>query len=203
MSMNIKKILIIVFLCILVIGGVYYYNQEYKDIADKTSDKNKNNDNEEDEKLENIDLSCDDGYECFKYDNTEYRFSIKKSIKVDNMFNFDTNENEAGTLKINDEGKLVFEDLNGKVIKTYDSISSKVISIDSTNSECDLIFVALTEDGKVYKTEAEEGLFSGEPFLELPLDEEYTKISLYNNTCDLKLVGLNKDREVKDLLINE
>ena len=199
--MNIKKILIIVFLCILVIGGIYYYNQEYKDIADKTGDKNK--DNEEDKNLEDINLSCANGYECFKYGDTEYKFSIKKSIKVDNMFNFDTNENEAGTLKINDEGKLVFEDLNGKRIKTYDSISSKVISIDSTNSECDLIYVALTEDGKVYKTEAEEGLFSGEPFLELPLDEEYTKISLYNDTCDLKLVGLNKDREVKDLLINE
>ena len=199
--MNIKKILIIVFLCILVIGGIYYYNQEYKDIADKTGDKNK--DNEEDKNLEDINLSCDNGYECFKYGDTEYRFSIKKSIKVDNMFNFDTNENEAGTLKINDEGKLVFEDLNGKIIKTYDSISSKVISIDSTNSECDLIYVALTEDGKVYKTEAEEGLFSGDPFLELPLQEEYTKISLYNDTCDLKLVGLNKDREVKDLLINE
>ena len=199
--MNIKKILIIVFLCILVIGGIYYYNQEYKDIADKTGDKNK--DNEEDKNLEDINLSCDNGYECFKYGDTEYKFSIKKSIKVDNMFNFDTNENEAGTLKINDEGKLVFEDLNGKIIKTYDSISSKVISIDSTNSECDLIYVALTEHGKVYKTEAEEGLFSGEPFLELPLDEEYTKISLYNDTCDLKLVGLNKDREVKDLLINE
>ncbi len=199
--MNIKKILIIVFLCILVIGGIYYYNQEYKDIADKTGDKNK--DNEEDKNLEDINLSCDNGYECFKYGDTEYKFSIKKSIKVDNMFNFDTNKNEAGTLKINDEGKLVFEDLNGKIIKTYDSISSKVISIDSTNSECDLIYVALTEDGKVYKTEAEEGLFSGEPFLELPLDEEYTKISLYNDTCDLKLVGLNKDREVKDLLINE
>ncbi len=199
--MNIKKILIIVFLCILVVGGIYYYNQEYKDIADKTSDKSK--DNEEDKNLEDIDLSCDNGYECFKYGDTEYRFSIKKSIKVDNMFNFDTNENEAGTLKINDEGKLVFEDLNGKIIKTYDSISSKVISIDSTNSECDLIYVALTEDGKVYKTEAEEGLFSGDPFLELPLQEEYTKISLYSDTCDLKLVGLNKDREVKDLLINE
>lgn len=196
--MNIKKILIIVFLCILVIGGIYYYNQEYKDIADKTS-----KDNEEDKNLEDIDLSCDNGYECFKYGDTEYRFSIKKSIKVDNMFNFDTNENEAGTLKINDEGKLVFEDLNGKIIKTYDSISSKVISIDSTNSECNLIYVALTEDGKVYKTEAEEGLFSGDPFLELPLQEEYTKISLYSDTCDLKLVGLNKDREVKDLLINE
>ena len=199
--MNIKKILIIVFLCILVIGGIYYYNQEYKDIADKTGDKNK--DNEEDKNLEDINLSCDNGYECFKYGDTEYKFSIKKSIKVDNMFNFDTNKNEAGTLKINDEGKLVFEDLNGKIIKTYDSISSKVISIDSTNSECDLIYVALTEDGKVYKTEAEEGLFSGEPFLELPLDEEYTKISLYNDTCDLKLIGLNKNNEVKDLLINE
>ncbi len=201
--MKIKKVLIIIFLCVLVVGGVYYYNQEYKDVADKTNDKDKNNDVDEEKGLEDIYLSCDNGYECFKFENKEYKFSIKKSIKVDNMFNYDTNENEAGTLKINDEGKLVFEDLTGKVIKVYDNIESKVISIDSTNSECDLIYVALTEDGKVYKTEEEDGLFSGEPFLELPLDEEYTKISLYSDTCDLKLVGLNKNNEVKDLLSNE
>lgn len=201
--MKIKKVLIIIFLCVLVVGGVYYYNQEYKDVADKTNDKDKNNDVDEEKGLKDINLSCDNGYECFKFENKEYKFSIKKSIKVDNMFNYDTNENEAGTLKINDEGKLVFEDLTGKVIKVYDNIESKVISIDSTNSECDLIYVALTEDGKVYKTEEEDGLFSGEPFLELPLDEEYTKISLYSDTCDLKLVGLNKNNEVKDLLSNE
>lgn len=201
--MKIKKVLIIIFLCVLVVGGVYYYNQEYKDVADKTNDKDKNNDVDEEKGLEDINLSCDNGYECFKFENKEYKFSIKKSIKVDNMFNYDTNENEAGTLKINEDGKLVFEDLTGKVIKVYDNIESKVISIDSTNNECDLIYVALTEDGKVYKTEEEDGLFSGEPFLELPLDEEYTKISLYSDTCDLKLVGLNKNNEVKDLLSNE
>lgn len=201
--MKIKKVLIIIFLYVLVVGGVYYYNQEYKDVADKTNNKDKNNDVDEEKGLEDINLSCDNGYECFKFENKEYKFSIKKSIKVDNMFNYDTNKNEAGTLKINDEGKLVFEDLTGKVIKVYDNIESKVISIDSTNSECDLIYVALTEDGKVYKTEEEDGLFSGEPFLELPLDEEYTKISLYSDTCDLKLVGLNKNNEVKDLLSNE
>ena len=201
--MKIKKVLIIIFLCVLVVGGVYYYNQEYKDVADKTNDKDKNNNVDEEKGLEDINLSCDNGYECFKFENKEYKFSIKKSIKVDNMFNYDTNENEAGTLKINEDGKLVFEDLTGKVIKVYDNIESKVISIDSTNSECDLIYVALTEDGKVYKTEEEDGLFSGEPFLELLLDEEYTKISLYSDTCDLKLVGLNKNNEVKDLLSNE
>lgn len=198
--MKIKKILIIIFLCILVVGGIYYYNQEYKNIADKTNDKSKNN---EDDNLEEINLSCDNGYECFKFEDKEYKFSIKKSIKVNNMFNIDTSEYVAGTLKINDDGKLVFEDLAGKVIKTYDGISSKVVSIDSTNSECDLIYVALTEDGKVYKTEFEDGLFSGEPFLEVPLNEEYTKISLYNDTCDVKLIGLNKNNEVKDLLANE
>ena len=199
--MNIKKILITILLCLLVVGGVYYYNQQYKDITDKTSDKSGNKNVED--KLEDINLSCNNGYECFKIGDIEYKFSIKKSIKVDSMFNFDTSENEAGTLKINDEGILVFEDLNGKVIKTYDSISSKVISIDSTNSDCDLIYVALTEDGKVYKTEEMDGLFSGESFLELPLDEEYTKISLYSETCDVKLIGLNKNNEVKDLLANE
>ena len=105
--------------------------------------------------------------------------------------------------EIDDDGILVFEDLTGKVIKKYDNIESKVISIDSTNDKCDLIYVAVTEDGKVYKTEEEDGLFSGEPFLMIPLEEEYSKISLYNESCDLKLIGLNKNNEVKDLLVNE
>lgn len=195
-----KKILIIVLLSLLVVGCIIYYNKEYKDVMDKTNDKV---DNKDEEVLKSVNLSCDDGYECIMIDGTQYNFSMKKSIKVDNMFNYDTNENEAGTLKINEEGVLEFEDVTGKIVKTYDTIKSKVISIDSTNSACDLIYVALTEDGSVYKTEEEDGLFSGEPFLKLPLEEEYTKISLYSKSCELKLIGLNKNNEVKDLLENE
>lgn len=196
--MKIKKVLIILFLFVLVIGSVYYYNEQYKNVVDKT------NNNDEVVKPETPVINkCIEGYECIDVDNTTYKFSIKRSIKVNNMFNYDTNENEAGTLKIDDDGILVFEDLTGKVIKKYDNIESKVISIDSTNDKCDLIYVAVTEDGKVYKTEEEDGLFSGEPFLMIPLEEEYSKISLYNESCDLKLIGLNKNNEVKDLLVNE
>ena len=196
--MKTKKVLIILFLFVLVIGSVYYYNEQYKNVVDKT------NNNGEVVKSETPVLNkCIEGYECIDVDNTIYKFSIKRSIKVNNMFNYDTNENEAGTLKIDDDGILVFEDLTGKVIKKYDNIESKVISIDSTNDKCDLIYVAVTEDGKVYKTEEEDGLFSGEPFLMIPLEEEYSKISLYNESCDLKLIGLNKNNEVKDLLVNE
>lgn len=196
--MKTKKVLIILFLFVLVIGSVYYYNEQYKNVVDKT------NNNGEVVKSETPVLNkCIEGYECIDVDNTTYKFSIKRSIKVNNMFNYDTNENEAGTLKIDDDGILVFEDLTGKVIKKYDNIESKVISIDSTNDKCDLIYVAVTEDGKVYKTEEEDGLFSGEPFLMIPLEEEYSKISLYNESCDLKLIGLNKNNEVKDLLVNE
>ena len=196
--MKIKKVLIILFLFVLVIGSVYYYNEQYKNVVDKT------NNNDEVVKPETPVINkCTEGYECIDVDNTTYKFSIKRSIKVNNMFNYDTNENEAGTLKIDDDGVLVFEDLTGKVIKKYDNIESKVISIDSTNDKCDLIYVAVTEDGKVYKTEEEDGLFSGEPFLMIPLEEEYSKISLYNESCDLKLIGLNKNNEVKDLLVNE
>lgn len=197
--MNIKKILIILFLCVLVVGSVYYYNEQYKNVADKAKTG-------EEVKLESETpevKKCTEGYECIDIENTTYKFSIKRSIKVNNMFNYETNENEAGTLRIDDDGVLVFEDLTGKVIKKYDSIESKVVSIDSTSDKCDLIYVAVTEDGKVYKTEEEDGLFSGEPFLMLPLDEEYTKVSLYNDTCDLKLIGLNKNNEVKDLLANQ
>lgn len=196
--MKTKKVLIILFLFVLVIGSVYYYNEQYKNVVDKT------NNNDEVVKPETPVINkCIEGYECIDVDNTTYKFSIKRSIKVNNMFNYDTNENEAGTLKIDDDGVLVFEDLTGKVIKKYDNIESKVISIDSTNDKCDLIYVAVTEDGKVYKTEEEDGLFSGEPFLMIPLEEEYSKISLYNESCDLKLIGLNKNNEVKDLLVNE
>ena len=196
--MKTKKVLIILFLFVLVIGSVYYYNEQYKNVVDKT------NNNDEVVKPETPVINkCIEGYECIDVDNTTYKFSIKRSIKVNNMFNYDTNENEAGTLKIDDDGILVFEDLTGKVIKKYDNIESKVISIDSTNDKCDLIYVVVTEDGKVYKTEEEDGLFSGEPFLMIPLEEEYSKISLYNESCDLKLIGLNKNNEVKDLLVNE
>ena len=196
--MKTKKVLIILFLFVLVIGSVYYYNEQYKNVVDKT------NNNDEVVKPETPVINkCIEGYECIDVDNTTYKFSIKRSIKVNNMFNYDTNENEAGTLKIDDDGILVFEDLTGKVIKKYDNIESKVISIDSTNDKCDLIYVAVSEDGKVYKTEEEDGLFSGEPFLMIPLEDEYSKISLYNESCDLKLIGLNKNNEVKDLLVNE
>ena len=196
--MKTKNVLIILFLFVLVIGSVFYYNEQYKNVVDKT------NNNDEVVKPETPVINkCIEGYECIDVDNTTYKFSIKRSIKVNNMFNYDTNENEAGTLKIDDDGVLVFEDLTGKVIKKYDNIESKVISIDSTNDKCDLIYVAVTEDGKVYKTEEEDGLFSGEPFLMIPLEEEYSKISLYNESCDLKLIGLNKNNEVKDLLVNE
>lgn len=196
--MKTKNVLIILFLFVLVIGSVFYYNEQYKNVVDKT------NNNDEVVKPETPVINkCIEGYECIDVDNTTYKFSIKRSIKVNNMFNYDTNENEAGTLKIDDDGILVFEDLTGKVIKKYDNIESKVISIDSTNDKCDLIYVAVTEDGKVYKTEEEDGLFSGEPFLMIPLEEEYSKISLYNESCDLKLIGLNKNNEVKDLLVNE
>ena len=154
--MKTKKVLIILFLFVLVIGSVYYYNEQYKNVVDKT------NNNDEVVKPETPVINkCIEGYECIDVDNTTYKFSIKRSIKVNNMFNYDTNENEAGTLKIDDDGILVFEDLTGKVIKKYDNIESKVISIDSTNDKCDLIYVAVTEDGKVYKTEEEDGLFSG------------------------------------------
>ena len=196
--MKTKKVLIILFLFVLVIGSVYYYNEQYKNVVDKT-----NNNGEVVKSETPVINKCIEGYECIDVDNTTYKFSIKRSIKVNNMFNYDTNENEAGTLKIDDDGILVFEDLTGKVIKKYDNIESKVISIDSTNDNCDLIYVAVTEDGKVYKTEEEDGLFSGEPFLMIPLEDEYSKISLYNESCDLKLIGLNKNNEVKDLLVNE
>ena len=85
--MKTKKVLIILFLFVLVIGSVYYYNEQYKNIVDKT------NNNDEVVKPETPVINkCTEGYECIDVDNTIYKFSIKRSIKVNNMFNYDTNE---------------------------------------------------------------------------------------------------------------
>lgn len=194
-----KKIVLSIFLCILVIGSIYYYNEEYKNIAENKKTK----ENKKDLENENVYNSCPDGYECIELNGVTYKFSIKKSIEVKDMFNYDTNENVNGTLKIDDNGVLIFVSENNEIIRKYDYISSNVIKIDSTNDKCDPIYVILTSDGKVYKTEIEDGLFTAEPFFELQISEKIYKISLYNETCDVKLIGLNENYEVKDLLSND
>ena len=100
--MKTKNVLIILFLFVLVIGSVFYYNEQYKNVVGKT------NNNDEVVKPETPVINkCTEGYECIDVDNTTYKFSIKRSIKVNNMFNYDTNENEAGTLKIDNDGMII------------------------------------------------------------------------------------------------
>ena len=78
--MKTKNVLIILFLFVLVIGSVFYYNEQYKNVVDKT------NNNDEVVKPETPVINkCTEGYECIDVDNTTYKFSIKRSIKVNNV----------------------------------------------------------------------------------------------------------------------
>ena len=70
--MNIKKILIILFLCVLVVGSVYYYNEQYKNVTDKTKTEKEMMLESETPEVK----KCTEGYECIDIENTTYKFSI-------------------------------------------------------------------------------------------------------------------------------
>ena len=97
-----KKILIYLFLIILVAGSIYFYKDE-KDKSKETNDKTTNV--KEDKTHEEI--KCIADYECIMKDNKKYYFSNRTSIDVNNMYNYVTDEMEAGTLKI-ENGTLEF-----------------------------------------------------------------------------------------------
>lgn len=158
-----KKNIWFPFLVIIVLGVMIYF-MFFKD----NNEKQNPIDNKVDEKID-----CEDGYTCEKINNTIYKWSNKKSIKVNKTFNYDTDEMEVGTLEINEDGILKFYNLQNTELKEYTNIDGKVLSIDSVSEECDKVFyVALTSDGKVYRTDTNEGLLIEEPFFEIELNEE-------------------------------
>ena len=158
-----KKILIYLFLIILVAGSIYFYKDE-KDKSKETNDKTTNV--KEDKPHEEI--KCIADYECIMKDNKKYYFSNRTSIDVNNMYNYVTDEMEAGTLKI-ENGTLEFVSLDNKVLKTFDNVkNAKYIESNTFCSET--YYVVLTSDNKVYRTDVNLSLFLEEPFYQIELD---------------------------------
>lgn len=189
-----KKYLIYILIIILIIGGVYLY---------KDSSKNKDNhyDNNDENKTTEVikDTKCINGYECIVKDNKKYYFSNKTSISINNMYNYVTDEMEAGSLKIED-GTLKFIGLDNKVLKVFDNVhNAKYIESNTFCSET--YYVVLTSDNKVYRTDVNLSLFLEEPFYQIELDYDVKGISLNNgdNTCINKLTIMDDKANIKEL----
>lgn len=187
-----KKILIYVFLIILVIGSVYFYREE--------NSKNNNvvNNNKTTNKVEE-EIKCIADYECTIKDNKKYYFSNRVSINVNDMYNYVNDEAEAGTLKIEDN-KLEFVGLDGKVIKEFNEVNDPMY-IESNDKCSEKYFAVLTKDGKVYRTDLQEGLFVESAFYQVELDYVVKGISLTDgeNTCINNLTVLDSEGNVKEL----
>ncbi len=186
-----KKFLIYIIIVLLIIGGIYLY---------KNNDKRENNDNDIDRPTEVIkDTKCINGYECIVKDNKKYYFSNRTSISINNMYNYVTDEMEAGSIRIED-GVLSFYDLDNKILKTFDNIKDALYV--ETNGLCsERYYVVLTSDGKVYRTDREASLFLEEPFYQIELDYNVKGISLNNgdDTCINKLTIMDDKTNIKEL----
>ncbi len=183
-----KKFLIYVIIVLLIIGGIYLY---------KNNDKKENNDNNIDRPTDVIkDTKCINGYECIVKDNKKYYFSNRTSISINDMYNYVTDEMEAGTLKVED-GILKFIGLDNKALKTFDNIKDALYV--ETNGLCsERYYVVLTSDGKVYRTDRGASLFLEEPFYQIELDYNVKGISLNNgdNSCVNDITFMNSKGEI-------
>lgn len=189
-----KKYLIYILIIILTIGGVYLYK-------DSSKNKDNHNDNNDENKTTEVikDTKCINGYECIVKDNKKYYFSNKTSISINNMYNYVTDEMEAGSLKIED-GTLKFIGLDNKVLKVFDNVhNAKYIESNTFCSE--IYYVVLTSDNKVYRTDVNLSLFLEEPFYQIELDYDVKGISLNNgdNTCINKLTIMDDKANIKEL----
>lgn len=189
-----KKYLIYILIIILIIGGVYLYK-------DSSKNKDNHNDNNDENKTTEVikDTKCINGYECIVKDNKKYYFSNKTSISINNMYNYVTDEMEAGSLKIED-GTLKFIGLDNKVLKVFDNVhNAKYIESNTFCSET--YYVVLTSDNKVYRTDVNLSLFLEEPFYQIELDYDVKGISLNNgdNTCINKLTIMDDKTNIKEL----
>ena len=187
-----KKILIYVFLIILVIGSIYFYKDE-KGKTNNAVDNNKTTNKVKEE------IKCIADYECTIKDNKKYYFSNIISVNVNDMYNYVNDEAEAGILKI-DDNKLEFVGLDGKVIKEFNEINDPMY-IESNDKCNEKYFVVLTKDGKVYRTDLQEGLFVESAFYQVELDYVVKGISLTdgNNTCINNLTVLDSEGNIKEL----
>lgn len=199
----------LILLIIFVLFGIVLYYYFFYDKKESDSGSL----NEEIEKLENNgneDIYCDEGYICENINGTEYKWTNKKVLNLINVYNYDNDEFEAGTLEITDEGKLVFYDLEKKILKEYNEISGKIIAMEVSIDSCEdsFIYLVITDEGKIYRSDAHLGLTVNEAFT--PFVENYKFVNFYtvvNKTdysCTVtEIYAKTEDGEIIKLVSNE
>lgn len=184
-----KKVLVFVLLLLITLFCFLFFNNDIK-----FKDSNKKEESINHVKQDVFD-ECENK-DCGTYESKKYIFDINNEILVSNMYNYDTTQMDSGFLRIKDN-KLVFESLDNKLIKTYDDLEGKIKNISAVSSNCDDVFyVVLTEDGKLYKTDANM-LFVENPFYQVELDYKVKNIIIDSSSCnDIKVLALDESNNI-------
>ena len=137
--------------------------------------------------------------ENFNFDKSKINkseWSTNNKIVVNNVYNYDTDEMEAGTLIINN-GVLEFIDLKNEVLNSYKYIDDVKV-IDKIYDYCDnkTYYIILTNEGEIYLSDNND-FMAEEPFYKFELDKKIIEISIpVSKECsDLIINALNIDNE--------
>ena len=202
MRVKIRLFIILLIIALFAAAGYYYFIENKENNQIKETENNNGNDSEETS-------TCTKGYKCETIDGIEYKWTEKTSLNLKNVYNYDTGELEAGVLKINN-GKLEFLDLTNKVLRSFSEVEGNVIAIEASIDLCDEqpIYIALTDTGKLYISDAHNGLLVSEAFSEM--DSEYsikefmTKINSTDYTCTItEIYAKTSEGKVIKLVSNE
>lgn len=199
-----KKIFLFIFL-ILIVGIVFFHfnekdnnikNNNKREIIEKTTEKSEY-------------YNCKRDYICEKINDIEYKWTTKTQIKIDNEYNHDNDELEAGKVEINEDGKLVFTNLDNEILITY-NINDEVIALEESLDLCSegRIIIALTLSGKLYMSDSQIGLLNENTFMEIEDENNFThfftKINKEDYTCIVtEIYAKNNKGEIIKILSNE
>lgn len=129
-----------------------------------------------------------------KINQENYGFKENTKVLVSNMYNYENSEMDSGYLEIID-GNLVLEELDGKIVKTYDIVNSKYIT--GVNKCEDIFYVVVTTDGIVYRTDTNM-LFVESPFFEIEGINNIKNAKINDSDCDnIAIELLTNENEIK------
>ena len=201
-----SKLPIILLVGVILIALDYWYCKVYKakDVVEDNIIEPENNISQKPGMYD-----CGNGYTCEMIGETEYKWTTKTMISINNMYDYDTDEMEAGTLEIN-EGKLTFKDLTGTIRYTYDEIEGSAMYIEESIDLCDEkpLFIVLTTEGKLYMSDAHSGILVSNAFTKIDNDNTFTnfmtKVNSMDYTCTItEIYARTGTGEVIKLVSNE
>jgi len=187
------KFLLIVVIVILICGSYYFINNE---IIEKNDDKINN-------------IECEEGLFCEKIDNVEYKWTRNTSLDLKDVYNYNLDKLENGTLEITD-GVLEFINSENNVLKVFDEFEGGVLYIEQSRESCNLVplYIVLTDEGKIYYNDLQNGILVDKAFIELESEEEFVEFMLKENSTDYECTrteihAKTTNNKVIKLLIHE